>query len=89
LNASGIEPDSLIEDEAAELAERAAALPSSKVVGRSTTLGMLLALNFRLGDAIYPGTADPVRVAASRAANKRARKARRVFRARNARKGVR
>ena len=55
---------------------------------RSTSLGMLIAMNLR-GLNIYPGTADPVRVARDRAKNKRARKARRTFRQANARKGVR
>lgn len=55
---------------------------------RSTKLPALIALN-RTGKHIYAGTADPVEVARRRAANKRARKARRGFRQSNARKGVR
>lgn len=62
--------------------------PTENNLPRSTTLPMLLAMN-RRGLNIYPGTADPVVVAGNRRRNKAARKARRMFRRSNARKGVR
>lgn len=53
---------------------------------RSTTILMLMALQ---GKPLYAGTADPVKVAANRKANKVARKSRRVNRLNGFRKGVR
>jgi hypothetical protein len=55
---------------------------------RSTTLPMLAALHMT-GKPIYAGTADPVTVAKRRAANRVARRQRRVNNQRNFRKGVR
>lgn len=72
-------------------AAMAAVKPVRESVGnlpRSTSVGMLIALN-RTGKHLYAGTVPDAVIERRRAANRRARQARKVSRGRNFRKGVR